>query len=99
MEGRSHHNKAYAVVGQLSRMAQDLQECSGDFKSSFKSRPAIRNRTSVSEAERAKTLRVCVVGAGLAGLRCAELLVEAGVDVTVLEARNRIGGRVSSLKA
>jgi phytoene dehydrogenase-like protein len=35
-----------------------------------------------------------VVGAGISGLRCAELLLENGFDVTVLEARNRIGGRV-----
>jgi NADPH-dependent 2,4-dienoyl-CoA reductase/sulfur reductase-like enzyme len=38
---------------------------------------------------------MCVVGAGFAGLRCAEVLIEEGVQVTILEARNRIGGRVS----
>jgi NADPH-dependent 2,4-dienoyl-CoA reductase/sulfur reductase-like enzyme len=37
---------------------------------------------------------VCVVGAGIAGLRCAEVLVGRGVNVTVIEARDRIGGRV-----
>ena len=37
---------------------------------------------------------VIVVGAGLAGLQCAELLVAAGRDVVVLEARDRLGGRV-----
>jgi len=35
-----------------------------------------------------------VVGAGLAGLACAQLLRRRGVDVTVLEARSRSGGRV-----
>jgi len=37
---------------------------------------------------------VCVVGAGVAGLRCADVLSKAGIKVTLLEARNRIGGRV-----
>ncbi|MEX1043462.1 MAG: FAD-dependent oxidoreductase, partial [Acidimicrobiia bacterium] len=39
-------------------------------------------------------MRVVVVGAGVAGLTCAATLQRAGVDVTVVEARDRIGGRV-----
>ena len=37
---------------------------------------------------------VVVVGAGLAGLRCAVLLAGAGLDVAVLEASDGVGGRV-----
>ncbi len=38
--------------------------------------------------------RVIVVGAGLAGLSAARDLVAAGAEVSVLEARDRIGGRI-----
>jgi len=41
--------------------------------------------------------RVVVVGAGFAGLSCAWQLRRAGAGVTVLEARNRVGGRVHTL--
>jgi monoamine oxidase len=38
---------------------------------------------------------VCIVGAGISGLRCADILLSHGFKVTILEARDRIGGRVS----
>jgi monoamine oxidase len=40
--------------------------------------------------------RVVVVGAGFAGLAAAEALARRGVEVTVFEARDRVGGRVHS---
>ncbi|GAA2056264.1 monoamine oxidase [Leifsonia soli] len=42
----------------------------------------------------AERMDVVVVGAGVAGLAAAEMLRSAGRSVTVLEARERIGGRV-----
>src|SRR5437868_12569661 len=35
-----------------------------------------------------------IVGAGAAGLSCAAELARAGLQVTVLEGRDRIGGRI-----
>lgn len=37
---------------------------------------------------------VGIIGAGVSGLRCATVLIEQGFDVTIIEARDRIGGRV-----
>lgn len=41
---------------------------------------------------------VLVIGAGMAGLAAAHQLAAAGVNIRVLEARDRIGGRVLSLQ-
>jgi monoamine oxidase len=41
---------------------------------------------------------VIVAGAGLAGLAAAARLRDAGVDVTIVEARTRAGGRVHTLR-
>jgi monoamine oxidase len=41
-------------------------------------------------------VRVVVIGAGLAGLVAADELAAAGAEVVVLEARDRVGGRVWS---
>jgi monoamine oxidase len=40
--------------------------------------------------------RVIVIGGGFSGLACAHELISAGYRVTVLESRNRVGGRVIS---
>jgi monoamine oxidase len=40
---------------------------------------------------------VIIIGAGAAGLAAAEVLVRGGARVTILEARDRIGGRIHTL--
>lgn len=46
-------------------------------------------------ARKARQAHVGIVGAGFAGLRCADILLQNGFEVTILEARNRLGGRVA----
>ncbi len=50
----------------------------------------------VDRAGNGTATRVVVIGAGAAGLAAARDLIETGHDVTVVEARDRIGGRVHS---
>lgn len=42
------------------------------------------------------TQSIAIIGAGVSGLYAASLLIDKGYDVTVFEARDRIGGRVLS---
>jgi monoamine oxidase len=41
---------------------------------------------------------VIVIGAGASGLACARSLDRAGIDVVVVEARDRVGGRIHTLR-
>jgi monoamine oxidase len=43
--------------------------------------------------------KIIVIGAGMSGLVAAYELVRAGHDVTILEARDRIGGRVLTIRS
>jgi monoamine oxidase len=54
----------------------------------------ISNRFSFAAPKNGK--RIAIIGGGFSGLACAYELLAVGYDVTVIEARNRVGGRVLS---
>jgi monoamine oxidase len=68
---------------------------------------AMANGLPISNTKPAKNIfqvavttpqKVVILGAGFSGLAAGYLLSKQGVDVTILEARSRIGGRVFSHK-
>jgi len=53
---------------------------------------------AASPAQR-RSGKAIVIGGGMAGLACARDMVRAGMDVVVLEAQTRIGGRIKTSRA
>jgi monoamine oxidase len=86
-----------AVAGELSRRRFLVAAVTGATAVAFARSgwtaavPRVRPRAAGSAP------RVVIVGAGLAGLTAAIDLTDAGSDVVVLEARDRVGGRVHTL--
>lgn len=89
MEAKTHHNHSYSARGQadLDRvLSGEFLQMNGNV-----------NRMLRQELPEGQVPHVCIVGAGFAGLRCAEILTQKGMKVTILEGRDRTGGRVSGL--
>lgn len=78
---RNSPNTVGAGVGQSpNRIHKDLPVSNGD------AAPMLRRAVG-------KVPHIGIVGAGVAGLRCAEVLLKHGAKVTVFEGRERVGGR------
>src|SRR4051794_9529354 len=67
-------------------------------KSTLSSGTALAHRKYAMLPTVRKPKKVIVVGAGIAGLTASFELMQAGHDVTLLEARMRAGGRVHTLR-
>ncbi|HET9370571.1 MAG TPA: NAD(P)/FAD-dependent oxidoreductase [Vicinamibacterales bacterium] len=59
---------------------------------------ASRNQPLRAAAASRASARIAIVGAGLAGLACADALAERGIVATVYDANERTGGRCWSLR-
>jgi len=82
----------------VSRILQDLQQnlqARPMDKATFADQPQHSDKLRNSVMKSGEAPHVGIVGAGFAGLRCADVLLQNGCKVTIFEARNRVGGRVA----
>ena len=89
MEASQNHT--YCSPAGTSRILQDLH--SRQRFADQKVHPEDMFKSAMMATSK-QVVSVGIVGAGFAGLRCADVLLRRGVKVTILEARNRLGGRV-----
>lgn len=68
-----------------------------DFIGSAAALAALSTGTIAKAARRYEKVDTIVIGAGLSGLHTAQMLADEGRKVLILEARDRVGGRVLSL--
>lgn len=83
------------TIGMLTRKAH----CTISSNSSKPSPPLVVTHRSSVQAKMESYHTVAVIGAGLSGLYAAQLLKAQVPDVVVLEAQDRIGGRVKQVRA
>src|SRR5207247_10862521 len=77
------------LLGQVALAAASVSACSTLHAQTSHDAPLARGRTPK---------KVIVIGAGLAGLVAGYELTQAGHDVAILEARERPGGRVHTIR-
>jgi NADPH-dependent 2,4-dienoyl-CoA reductase/sulfur reductase-like enzyme len=75
----------------MSRVYNDLNR-SPDHSSASLDGKSVEMQKAIRQ--KGKIPNVAIIGAGISGLRCADVLIKSGARVTIYEARDRIGGRV-----
>jgi monoamine oxidase len=90
MEGGAYNPYPSSAPGQMSRMERDLSISPHNVGAYMNGGCTA---TMFRQIQNRKP-HVCIVGAGISGLRCAAILARKGLKVTILEARDRVGGRV-----
>lgn len=88
MEYKAYSKRSYIYLGQLD--SELIPTTNGRMPANGAASLAIRR-----SLPKGRVPHVCIIGAGFAGLRCADVLSSRGIEITILEGRDRIGGRVS----
>ncbi|MCJ1384955.1 hypothetical protein MMC17_008073 [Xylographa soralifera] len=95
MERSSRSDQNGDQANKVGRMQADLVKFFDDVKST-RNEASVQSQNTTSAWRSSKQMpHVCIIGAGIAGLRCADILTQHNIKVTILEGRDRIGGRVS----
>ena len=81
-------------VKNSTRVARDLTS----FQKSLTQSHPVNGSIETPKTPADNEVHVAVVGAGFAGLRCADVLLRHGVKVTIFEGRDRIGGRAHQVE-
>ncbi|CRK47542.1 hypothetical protein BN1723_007599 [Verticillium longisporum] len=92
--GLSFDAASVAVRNEVTRHKENMSMASDEWITQSIQPIANAVNNSEKDAAPAARKRVIIVGAGIAGLRAAAVLLEKDIDVVVVEARDRIGGRM-----
>lgn len=91
-----------SVTGRSTPMARtynDLKRVSPPTSNSDSGTSPDGSHKPLPRRQKGTKPHVAIIGAGVAGLRCADVLIRSGAQVTIFEARDQIGGRVCLTKA